>query len=96
MFQPKGTVLLRNARFKHGPSGLAFALNPWGSILNTTGPALRDLAVREANRTRILPAEHGSDLEPIGPLQESLSPRTSTGLFPLYSEGRKCRELVRV
>ena len=36
-----------NARFPHGPSDLAFTLNLCGSILNTTGPALRDLAGRE-------------------------------------------------
>ena len=36
-----------NARFPLGPSGLAFALNSCGSILNTTGPALRDLTGRE-------------------------------------------------
>ncbi len=35
-----------NARFPRGPSALAFALNTGGSILVTTGPALRDLAVR--------------------------------------------------
>ena len=35
-----------NARFPLGPSALAFALNKGGSILNTTGPALRDLAGR--------------------------------------------------
>jgi hypothetical protein len=35
-----------NARFPLGPSALAFALNLCGSILNTTGPALRDLAWR--------------------------------------------------
>ena len=33
-----------NARFPRGPS--AFALILWGSILVTTGPALRDLAGR--------------------------------------------------
>jgi hypothetical protein len=33
-----------NARFP--PSGLAFPLNLCGSILNTTGRALRDLAGR--------------------------------------------------
>jgi len=37
---------LGNARFPLGPSDLAFALNLCGSILNTTGPALRDLAGR--------------------------------------------------
>jgi hypothetical protein len=35
-----------NARFPHGPSALAFALNSLGSMLNTTGPALRGLAGR--------------------------------------------------
>ena len=35
-----------------------------------SGPALRDLAVREAGRTRILHAEPGSDLEPSGSLRE--------------------------
>ena len=35
-----------NARFPHGPSALAFALSLLGSILNTMGPALRDLAGR--------------------------------------------------
>ena len=35
-----------NARFPHGPSGFAFALILCGSILVTTGPALRDLAGR--------------------------------------------------
>jgi uncharacterized protein with HEPN domain len=35
-----------NARFPRGPSVLAFALDLSGSILNTTGPALRDLAGR--------------------------------------------------
>ncbi len=35
-----------NARFPLGPSALAFALNPCGSILVTTGPTLRDLAGR--------------------------------------------------
>jgi hypothetical protein len=43
---PCGSVFLRNAQFPLGPSGLAFALNSCGSILNTTGPALRDLAGR--------------------------------------------------
>jgi len=38
--------LLGNARFPLGLSVLAFALNQGGSILNTTGPALRDLAGR--------------------------------------------------
>ena len=33
-----------NARFPLRPSERAFALNTGGSILNTTGPALRDLA----------------------------------------------------
>ena len=37
----------RNARFPCGPSALAFALKLDGSILNTTGPVLRDLAGRE-------------------------------------------------
>ena len=38
---------LRNARFPLRPSDLAFALNSWGSILNTTGRAAsRSLAVR--------------------------------------------------
>ena len=36
-----------NARFPLGPSALAFALNRCGSILNTKGPALRDLAGQE-------------------------------------------------
>ena len=36
----------RNPRFPHGPSVLAFAPDLGGSILNTTGPALRDLARR--------------------------------------------------
>ncbi len=36
-----------NARFKHGPSEVAFALNWCGSILVSTGPALRDLAAGE-------------------------------------------------
>jgi hypothetical protein len=40
------SVVRRNARFPHGPSALAFALNSCGSILNTTGPALRGLAGR--------------------------------------------------
>jgi hypothetical protein len=35
-----------NARFPLGPSILAFALDFCSSILNTTGPALRDLAGR--------------------------------------------------
>jgi hypothetical protein len=43
---PEEAVLLRNARFPRGPSEGAFALDLCGSILNTTGPALRDLAVR--------------------------------------------------
>jgi len=33
-----------NARLPLGPSAFAFALNSCGSTLNTTGPALRDLA----------------------------------------------------
>ena len=41
---PDCTGVVGNARFPLGPSGLAFALNLGGSILNTTGPALRDLA----------------------------------------------------
>ena len=40
----KGAVILRNARFPRGPSALAFAQNSCGSILNTTGPSLRDFA----------------------------------------------------
>jgi hypothetical protein len=39
-------VLIPNARFPLGPSECAFALNTHGSILKTTGPALRDLAGR--------------------------------------------------
>jgi len=38
--------LSSNARFPPGPSAFAFALNRGGSILVTTGRALRDLAVR--------------------------------------------------
>ncbi len=41
-----GLALLGNARFPRGPSDCAFALTLCGSILNTTGPALRDLAGR--------------------------------------------------
>jgi hypothetical protein len=37
-------AFLCDARFPLGPSALAFALNSCGSILNTTGPALRGLA----------------------------------------------------
>lgn len=43
---PMCSVFHRNARFPLGPSEVAFALNLCGSILNTTGPALRDLAGR--------------------------------------------------
>ncbi len=43
-----------NARFPHGPSALAFALSACGSILVTTGPALRDLAVQRFLRWLIL------------------------------------------
>ncbi len=42
-----GFGLCCNARFPHGPSALAFALTWSGSILITTGPALRNLAGRE-------------------------------------------------
>jgi len=54
-----------NARFPLGSSGFAFALNLCGSILNTTGPALRDLAGwgRWISLVIRIP---GSDLEPIG------------------------------
>ena len=41
-----GPAFLCNARFPLRPSALAFALNSRGSILNTTGRALRDLAGR--------------------------------------------------
>ena len=36
-----------NARFPLGPSAVAFALKLCGSILVSTGPALRDLAGRQ-------------------------------------------------
>jgi hypothetical protein len=39
--------MFRDARFPVGPSALASALNSGGSILNTTGPAVRDLAGRQ-------------------------------------------------
>jgi hypothetical protein len=35
-----------NPRLPHGPSGFVLALSSYGSILNTTGPACRDLAGR--------------------------------------------------
>lgn len=38
----RGPALSSNARFPLGPSTLAFAQNSSGSILNNTGPALRD------------------------------------------------------
>ena len=42
----QGEVFSVNAPFPLGPSELAFALNWRGSILNTSGPAPRDLAGR--------------------------------------------------
>ena len=56
-----------NARFPHGPSAHAFTLNLCGSILNTTGPALRDLAVGWLVG---LPQAHGYGREPNGSLPE--------------------------
>jgi hypothetical protein len=41
---PSEVSLFHRIGFPLGPSGLAFALNSCGSILNTTGPALRGLA----------------------------------------------------
>ena len=43
---PSEVSLFHRIGFPLGPSDLAFALNSCGSILNTTGPALRDLAGR--------------------------------------------------
>ena len=62
-----GSTQHRHARFKHGPSALASALNFCGSILITVGPALRDLAVRRqmAWPIRVVP---GSGREPNGSL----------------------------
>ena len=40
------SALHRNARFPRGPSESASAFTSCGSILKTTGPALRDLAGR--------------------------------------------------
>ena len=52
---PSGGIPSSNARFPHGPSALTFALNSLGSILNTTGVAIRN---RWAAISRVIQESH--------------------------------------